>query len=280
MVFSSASAKVAAFKSTIANAPTVPTPATTPTAATTASVIAAMPTMPVDRRVRRGDPRSRGADRPDGARRQREGRQAGGCRAGRGRGASRRCQFSNTSSCNAASTRPRRGRRSQTRQVPGINSPARTRKNAREKHRRSRRRGLRRRVRRWPARGQRVHRSEYCRKHERGNVGSSPRRRNHRDAGRRAGATTVADRDGGGRRKRYDRPHSARPSRFVAQRDDRAGDQRTARSMAAHKSELVHTLTRDGLDVESLEIRATTVAAPVASRVRASVVGFVVAFAF
>jgi hypothetical protein len=44
-----------------------------------------------------------------------------------------------------------------------------------------------------------------------------------------------------------------------------AGDQRTARSMAAHKSELVHTLTRDGLDIESLEIRATTVAAPVAA---------------
>jgi NAD kinase len=44
-----------------------------------------------------------------------------------------------------------------------------------------------------------------------------------------------------------------------------AGDQRAAHTMAAHKSELVHTLTRDGLNIESLEIRATTVAAPVAT---------------
>ena len=40
-----------------------------------------------------------------------------------------------------------------------------------------------------------------------------------------------------------------------------AGDQRAAHAMGEHKSELVRTLTRDGLDVESLEIRATTTAA-------------------
>jgi hypothetical protein len=50
-----------------------------------------------------------------------------------------------------------------------------------------------------------------------------------------------------------------------------ASDEHTASRMDAHKSELVRTLTRDGLDVESLEIRntstvATTVAAESAHR--------------
>jgi hypothetical protein len=38
-------------------------------------------------------------------------------------------------------------------------------------------------------------------------------------------------------------------------------DPRAAHAMGEHKSELVRTLTRDGLDVDSLEIRATTTAA-------------------
>jgi hypothetical protein len=41
-----------------------------------------------------------------------------------------------------------------------------------------------------------------------------------------------------------------------------AGDPRAAHAMSAHKSELVHALTRDGVEVESVEVRtATTVAA-------------------
>jgi hypothetical protein len=44
------------------------------------------------------------------------------------------------------------------------------------------------------------------------------------------------------------------------------GDQRAAHTMSTHKPELVRALTRDGLEVESLEIRGTTAtAAPVAA---------------